>query len=57
MNIIIFRFMIAAPVSGEFEEREGESDERRRIRYESYLRAKARMVCVLALRLFVCFSV
>ncbi|KAH9626461.1 hypothetical protein KSS87_006421 [Heliosperma pusillum] len=32
-----------SPASGVFEEREGESDERRNLRFASYLRAKARM--------------
>ena len=36
--------MLGAPVSGVFEEIEGESEERRRLRFERHQRAKARMV-------------
>lgn len=40
--------MIGSPTSGVFEELEGESDERRKLRLERHLKAEARMVCGLA---------
>lgn len=41
----IFHLMIAVPTSGVFEEIEGESDERRRLRLERHQKAMGRMVC------------
>ena len=39
----------AAPTSGEFQEVEGETEERRRARLERHHRTKERAVCIIAL--------
>ena len=39
----------AAPTSGEFQEVEGETEERRRARLERHQRTKERAVCIIAL--------